>query len=45
MKMGTSIVAISLNYRLTEFDFLSGSEPGAAGIINNGLCDQRFHLT
>lgn len=35
---------MSLNYRLTAFGFLCGSEALAAGIANNGFRDQRQAL-
>lgn len=42
--LGTPIVAVSLNYRLSAFGFLCGSEALAAGITNNGFRDQRLAL-
>lgn len=42
--LGTPIVAVSLNYRLSAFGFLCGSEALDAGITNNGFRDQRQAL-
>ncbi|KAK3669765.1 hypothetical protein LTR78_010338 [Recurvomyces mirabilis] len=42
---GKPIIAVSLNYRLTAFGFLSGSpEVSKHGSLNNGLRDQRLAL-
>ncbi|KAF3769293.1 alpha/beta-hydrolase [Cryphonectria parasitica EP155] len=42
--LGTPMVAVSLNYRLSAYGFLSGSEALSAGIANNGFRDQRQAL-
>lgn len=44
VEMGTPMLAVSLNYRLSAFGFLCGSEALAAGIANNGFRDQRQAL-
>lgn len=44
VKIGTPIVAVSFNYRLSAFGFLSGGEATEAGISNNGYRDQRLAL-
>ncbi|CAK7228907.1 hypothetical protein SBRCBS47491_007068 [Sporothrix bragantina] len=41
---GTPMVAVSLNYRLSAFGFLSGQEAHDAGITNIGFHDQRLAL-
>lgn len=41
---GTPIIGVSLNYRLSAFGFLAGSEALEAGIANNGFRDQRLAL-
>ncbi|KAK7744196.1 hypothetical protein SLS53_003717 [Cytospora paraplurivora] len=42
--LGTPIIGVSLNYRLSAFGFLAGSEALEAGIANNGFRDQRLAL-
>lgn len=42
--MGTPMIGVSLNYRLSAFGFLCGSEALSAGITNNGFRDQRLAL-
>ncbi|CAI6098743.1 unnamed protein product [Clonostachys chloroleuca] len=44
VKIGTPIVAVSFNYRLGAYGFLSGGEATEAGISNNGYRDQRLAL-
>lgn len=42
--LGTPMIGVSLNYRLSAFGFLHGSEALGAGIANNGFRDQRLAL-
>lgn len=42
--LGTPVLAVSINYRLSAFGFLMGSEALDAGIANNGFRDQRQAL-
>lgn len=42
--LGTPMIGVSLNYRLSAFGFLHGKEALAAGIANNGFRDQRLAL-
>ncbi|KAI1504603.1 Alpha/Beta hydrolase protein [Biscogniauxia marginata] len=44
VKQGTPLVAVSLNYRLSAFGFLSGNEALDAGVTNLGFRDQRLAL-
>lgn len=44
VNQGTPIVAVSLNYRLAAFGFLSGKEALDAGVTNIGFRDQRLAL-
>lgn len=44
VKMGTPIIGLSLNYRLSAFGFLNGKEAVDAGIANIGFRDQRLAL-
>jgi carboxylesterase type B len=44
VRMGTPVIGVSINYRLSAFGFLSGGEASAAGISNNGIRDQRLAL-
>lgn len=44
VELGTPIVAVSLNYRLSAYGFLCGSEALESGITNNGFRDQRQAL-
>ena len=44
VEQGTPMIGVSLNYRLTAFGFLCGSEALDAGIVNNGFRDQRLAL-
>ena len=45
MKIGKPIVAVSINYRLSAWGFLSGSaEVAESGNLNLGLRDQRLAL-
>lgn len=44
VELGTPMIAVSLNYRLSAFGFLCGSEALDAGIANNGFRDQRLAL-
>lgn len=42
--MGSPVVYVSMNYRLSGFGFLPGKEVGEAGVANLGLHDQREAL-
>jgi len=42
--MGTPIIAVSFNYRMAAFGFLSGNEVQADGATNLGFRDQRLAL-
>lgn len=42
--LGTPIIAVSFNYRLAVFGFISGPEVQAAGATNLGFRDQRLAL-
>ncbi|KAH8201568.1 hypothetical protein TruAng_004260 [Truncatella angustata] len=44
VNQGTPIVAVSFNYRLSAFGFLSGKEALEAGVTNIGFRDQRLAL-
>ncbi|KAI5926301.1 Alpha/Beta hydrolase protein [Camillea tinctor] len=44
VKQGTPIVAVSFNYRLSAFGFISGKEALDAGVTNIGFRDQRLAL-
>ncbi|KAI1632767.1 Alpha/Beta hydrolase protein [Biscogniauxia mediterranea] len=44
VKQGTPLVAVSFNYRLSAFGFLSGKEALDAGVTNLGFRDQRLAL-
>ncbi|KAI8629184.1 alpha/beta-hydrolase [Xylariaceae sp. FL1651] len=44
VKQGTPMIAVSLNYRLSVFGFLTGSEAQDAGVTNIGFRDQRLAL-
>ncbi|KUI60386.1 Lipase 4 [Cytospora mali] len=44
VELGTPIIGVSINYRLSAFGFLCGSEVLQAGIANNGFRDQRLAL-
>ncbi|KAK9789635.1 putative Alpha/Beta hydrolase protein [Seiridium cardinale] len=44
VNQGTPIVAVSFNYRLSAFGFLSGKEALEAGVTNIGFHDQRLAL-
>lgn len=44
VNQGTPIVAVSLNYRLSAFGFLSGKEALETGVTNIGFRDQRLAL-
>lgn len=44
VELGTPMIAVSLNYRLSAFGFLHGEEALEAGIANNGFRDQRLAL-
>lgn len=44
VNQGTPIVAVSLNYRLSAFGFISGQEALNAGVTNIGFRDQRLAL-
>jgi carboxylesterase type B len=42
--MGTPIIGVSFNYRLSAFGFLTGKEAMEEGITNIGFRDQRLAL-
>jgi carboxylesterase type B len=42
--MGTPIIGVSINYRLSAFGFLTGNTALAAGATNIGFRDQRLAL-
>lgn len=42
--LGTPMIGVSINYRLSAYGFLHGEEALAAGIANNGFRDQRLAL-
>lgn len=42
--LGTPMIGVSINYRLSAYGFLMGSEALEAGIANNGFRDQRQAL-
>jgi len=44
VELGTPIIAVSFNYRMAAFGFLSGPEVQAAGATNLGFRDQRLAL-
>lgn len=44
VELGTPMIGVSINYRLTAYGFLLGSEALEAGIANNGFRDQRQAL-
>ncbi|KAK0717450.1 Alpha/Beta hydrolase protein [Lasiosphaeria miniovina] len=44
VELGTPIIAVSFNYRMAAFGFLSGPEVQAAGATNLGFRDQRHAL-
>ncbi|KAK6208193.1 hypothetical protein LQW54_006974 [Pestalotiopsis sp. IQ-011] len=44
VNQGTPIVAVSLNYRLSAFGFISGQEALDSGVTNIGFRDQRLAL-
>ncbi|KAH8831768.1 Alpha/Beta hydrolase protein [Flagelloscypha sp. PMI_526] len=44
IQLGTPIVYVSFNYRVTGFGFMPGKEIKAAGVGNLGLQDQRLAL-
>ncbi|KAH7120493.1 Alpha/Beta hydrolase protein [Dactylonectria macrodidyma] len=44
VEMGTPMIGVSINYRLSAFGFLSGDEASDAGVTNNGFRDQRLAL-
>ncbi|KAK4448281.1 Alpha/Beta hydrolase protein [Podospora aff. communis PSN243] len=44
VEVGTPIIAVSFNYRMATFGFLSGEEVQAAGATNLGFRDQRHAL-
>ncbi|PSR76556.1 Alpha/Beta hydrolase protein [Coniella lustricola] len=44
VELGTPIVGVSINYRLSAYGFLAGREALAAGVANNGFRDQRQAL-
>lgn len=44
VELGTPMIGVSINYRLSAFGFLTGSEALDAGIANNGFRDQRLAL-
>ncbi|KAK7424153.1 hypothetical protein QQZ08_008759 [Neonectria magnoliae] len=44
VEMGTPVIGVSFNYRVTALGFLCGDEALDAGITNNGFRDQRLAL-
>jgi carboxylesterase type B len=44
VELGTPVIGVSLNYRLSAFGFMAGDEVREAGITNNGFRDQRLAL-
>ncbi|KAM7185088.1 Alpha/Beta hydrolase fold [Rhypophila sp. PSN 637] len=44
VELGTPIIAVSFNYRMAAFGFLSGNEVQASGATNLGFRDQRLAL-
>ncbi|POS69442.1 carboxylesterase [Diaporthe helianthi] len=42
--LGTPMIGVSINYRVSAFGFLAGSDVLEAGIANNGFRDQRLAL-
>jgi carboxylesterase type B len=44
VKLGTPMIAVSLNYRLSAYGFLVGQEAAKAGVTNIGFRDQRLAL-
>lgn len=44
VELGTPIIGVSLNYRLSAFGFLVGEEAQEAGATNIGFRDQRLAL-
>ncbi|KAJ2904767.1 hypothetical protein MKZ38_007275 [Zalerion maritima] len=44
VRMETPVIGVSLNYRLSAFGFLGGSEVQDAGVTNLGFRDQRLAL-
>lgn len=44
VEMGTPVIGVSLNYRLSAFGFLAGKEALEAGSTNIGFRDQRLAL-
>lgn len=44
VELGTPVIGVSINYRLSAYGFLMGSEALDAGIANNGFRDQRQAL-
>jgi carboxylesterase type B len=44
VEMGTPIISVSFNYRLSAFGFLTGKEAMEEGITNIGFRDQRLAL-
>ncbi|KAI1334793.1 Alpha/Beta hydrolase protein [Xylariaceae sp. FL0016] len=44
VNQGTPMIGVSINYRLSAFGFLSGSQAQEAGLTNIGFRDQRLAL-
>lgn len=44
VELGTPMIGVSINYRLSAYGFLMGSEALEAGIANNGFRDQRLAM-
>ena len=42
IKLGSPIIYVSMNYRLTGFGFMPGKEVKAAGVGNLGLQDRKY---
>jgi carboxylesterase type B len=44
VELGTPVIGVSLNYRLSAFGFIAGQEVRDAGVTNIGFRDQRLAL-
>lgn len=45
VEMGTPVIGVSINYRVSHFGFMSSRQIFANGLSNIGLWDQRLALT
>ena len=45
IELGSPVIYVSMNYRLTGFGFMPGKEVKAAGVGNLGLQDREFLLS